>query len=56
MNINSVTDRDLEDLIQSADNEDLSILADFITDQGKGSVAMDGAVCKTLSEASKNNT
>jgi uncharacterized protein YaaW (UPF0174 family) len=56
MNINSVTDRDLEDLIQSADNEDLSILADFITDQGKGRVALDGAVCKTLSEASKNKT
>lgn len=53
MNINSVTDRDLEDLIQSADGEDLSILADFITDQGKGRISLDSAVCKTLSEASK---
>lgn len=53
MNINSITDRDLEDLIQSADGEDLSILADFITDQGKGRISLDGAVCKTLSDASK---
>ncbi len=55
MNINSITDRDLEDLIQRADGEDLSILADFITDQGKGRISLDSAVCKTLSDASKIN-
>lgn len=53
MSINSVIDRDLEDLIQNADGEDLSILADFITDKGSGRIALDAGVCKVLNDASK---
>ena len=41
-------------LIVEADNEDLCVLADYVTDRGKGRLALDGTICRALSTARDN--
>lgn len=41
-------------LIVEADNEDLCVLADYVTDRGKGRLALDGTICRALSAARDN--
>lgn len=41
----------LINVLQYAEDEDLSILADYVTDSGKGRLTLDSAVCKQLHEA-----
>lgn len=41
-------------LIMEGDTDDLSVLADYVTDRGKGRLALDGAVSKLLTTARDN--
>lgn len=50
------TDSDLIDVIQSADESDLAILADFITDNSKGRVSLDSVIRGQLDTFKRNET
>lgn len=41
----------LINVLQYAEDEDLGILADYVTDSGKGRLTLDSAACKQLNEA-----
>lgn len=48
-----INDADLDQLLSGADPEDLSILADFITDKGEGRISLSADVCKLLHSSSQ---
>lgn len=48
-----INDLDLAELILGADQEDLAILADFITDNGEGRISLSSSVCNRLHLASQ---
>lgn len=50
------TDRDLIDVIQSAEESDLAILADFITDSNKGRVSLDSAIRAQIDTFKRSET
>ncbi len=49
-----INDPDLYDVLSIAENSDLHILIDHITDQGKGRLALSSDVCEKLVEAKKD--
>jgi uncharacterized protein YaaW (UPF0174 family) len=51
----SILSPHLVHLFQVADDEDLSILADYVTDSGKGRLTLDADVCKSLNLARQLN-
>lgn len=48
-----INDPDLTELVSCADTEDLSIIADFITDKGDGRIALLSDVCDKLHSSSQ---
>lgn len=50
-----IIDPDLSEVLCEAENNDLHILIDHITDQGKGRLALSSDVCEKLVEAKKKN-
>lgn len=46
-----ITDLDLTQLISEASTDDLGILADYITDKGKGRISLSSEVCNVLQQA-----
>lgn len=50
------TDRDLIDVIQSSDETDLAILADFVTDSNKGRVSLDSVIRGQIDTFKRNET
>lgn len=49
----NVFDSDLYSILDTAADEDLCVLADFITDKGEGRISLSSGVCDTLSSASQ---
>jgi len=50
-----ISDKDLAEVILDADNEDLGILIDMITDSGKGRMSLTSSVCTQLTNAKSTN-
>lgn len=50
------TDRDLIDVIEGADESDLALLADFITDNNKGRVSLDAVIRGQIDTFKRNGT
>lgn len=50
-----ITDPDLNQLLPDAANDDLGILADYITDKGTGRISLSSDVCNVLHQARTKN-
>lgn len=48
-----IADPDLDQVLTNAGPEDLSILADFITDKGAGRLSLSGDICNALNQSSQ---
>lgn len=53
--MSSITDPDLDQVVTDASPEDLGVLADYITDKGKGRISLSDEVCKRLHGARQRN-
>lgn len=48
------TQATLNEILRDADDEDLDVLVDYITDSGKGRISLDNDICATLLKAKTN--